>query len=85
MIIYLNWILAYFGLMAIPVKGKLLIDEPCNVDLILHYITRFDELQADGEWKAHQVFASLVKKLPDVPKSKIRLDMELVYQKFKHG
>lgn len=66
-------------------KGKIILDEPDNIDLILHYMYQFDWLEADGEWKAHQVYAKLLKKLPNVSKSKLRLDMELVYYKYFDG
>lgn len=86
MIKFLNWILSYFGLSVINqdlFKNKLVIDEPKYTSIILHHMRRFDDLAgASGEWKAHQVYAALIKKLPNVPHQQLRLEMELVYAKY---
>jgi len=89
MIKIIKWILSFYGLIVVHedfLIDKIILDKPELEDHILHFMTRFNELQSDGEWKAHQVYAAMIKKFPGISKSKLRLDMEIVYQKhFKHA
>lgn len=77
----LSWLVSLFGYKLVSIEHWVF--EPLEQEeIIKKYIAKFARFEGDGEWKAHQVYAKLIKDFPDVPKSKLRLAIELVYNKY---
>jgi hypothetical protein len=83
----LNWLLKFFNLQVVSLDLQVIPKEYIIIphkklysDIVLQVMKHFNGLKADGEWKAHQVYATLIKRYPEIPKCDLRLEMELIYQ-----
>ncbi len=83
----LDWLLKFFSLKTAPIHAVVITHKPLYSDVALALMNQVEKTldKASGEWKAHNVYANLIKRYPEVNKADLRFEIECLHQRyFRH-
>lgn len=83
----IDLILKFFDLKTAAIDAIVITHKPLYSDVALALMHQVEKTldKASGEWKAHNVYANLIKRYPEVNKADLRFEIECLHQRhFRH-